>query len=1084
MTGRIQKQLTVVILMLLVVTGVPAPLLAQSDAGGLRVFVVDSTGGIIPGADVTVTNTATNTTDTRVSNSEGYAIFSPIGRGNYDVEVSLASFQTLRVRNVTVDVQQSRLVRATLEVARVAEAVEVTAEVAPVQTEEGSLGQVIKGTVAVELPLSARRYSDLALLVPGAVNSTLNTEIRGPGWFTINGTFHTQNNFTLDGFDNNQGTTNMQSLSAQVVQPSPDAISEFKLQTNSFSAEFGRSAGAVVNVSLKSGTNAIHGSSWYYNRDDALASKAWRAKLLDLPKDDLSWNQFGGTVGGPIVRNKIFYFGHYEGFRSKRSSLFLTQVPTVQQRTGVFPFPVRDPLTGQPFPNNTIPQNRMDGLGRKLVDLYPEPNLAGRVVAGGRTVENFGASRPQNEDTHKFDIRTDYSPSQRDRLFVRYSFLQQDIFRQAIFEPPVDDGAQGRGQQYSRNQSLGTSWTRTIGSNAVNEMRFGYNRTYGAFIHASVGGMTGTEFGFRGIPPELDAVGGLPRIGVSNYESMGTGSWRPQYQAPDAYQILDVLSIAKGSHALSTGFEFRHKNNEYVDVRRRNPEYTFTGFFTGDAIADLLIGWPDTIGLNNVMVAEQLQQAWAGFIQDDWKVKPNLTLNLGLRYEYVTPYWAREPFPHINFDLNTRQLVRATDDNRYLVSTDKNNLAPRLGFAYQIKPERLVARGGYGIFYGGEEFRGSSGNLVLNPPNLLSPTVQRVGSAPPPVLLSDPVPAHLVQQWNPADSVRTGLQARTFEQDAVTIHQWNVALEFRLPLSSTVEVAYVGNRGRNLPGTYAANQVPFGVDGTVPSNRPYPDWAGIELYETVARSQYDGLQLKFERRLRGGWYNLTSYTYGRAYSETGGFAAGNTPQVLNDWRAEWAPESQTPRHRLSIANIYELPIGRGRAIGTGWSGVPDFVLGGWQLSTLFTWQTGIPVNVTLATSGIDPRTGLAYSFLNRNGGGLRPNLIGEPNTGVDPNDDRFRFLDVNAYQLQPLNTPGNAPRNSAWGPRFANVDISLVKRFRASESTYFDVRAEAFNAFNWTRFMNPNGTFGSSNFGIISDAYEPRVIQLALRLAF
>ena len=460
-----------------------APGFGQSDAGGLRVLVVDGTGAVLPGADVIVTSVGTNVKETRVSNSEGYALFTPISRGTYVVEVSLTGFQSARVRDVSVDVQQDRLVRTVLEVGAVTETLEVTAQAAPVQTEDGSLGQVIKGTVAVELPLAARRYSDLALLAPGASNSLLNTEIRGPGWFTVNGTSHTQNNFVLDGFDNNQGTTNMQSLSSQVVQPSPDAIGEFKVQTNSFSAEFGRSAGAVVNVSLKSGTNSFHGSGWYYNRSDALAAKSWRANLLNQQKDDLSWNQFGATTGGPIARNKVFFFGHYEGFRSDKSNLFLTAVPTISQRSGVFPFTVRDPQTGLPFAGNAIPQARLDQLGVKLVNLYPEPNLPGRVVAGGRTVENFGVSRPRTEDTHKFDIRNDYYLTQNDRFFVRYSFLQQDIFRGAIFEPPVDDGAQGRGSQYNRNQSLGASWTRTLGSAAVNELRFGYNRTYATFSH-------------------------------------------------------------------------------------------------------------------------------------------------------------------------------------------------------------------------------------------------------------------------------------------------------------------------------------------------------------------------------------------------------------------------------------------------------------------------------------------------------------------------------------------------------------------------------------------------------------------------
>ena len=1083
MTGTVRASLWLLLVIGLVASAA-APLAAQSDAGGVRVLVVDSSSAVIPGANVTLKNLETNTSDSRVSNDEGYAIFSPIPRGTYDVEVALDRFQPVRLRNISVDVQQNRLLRVTMEVAQVTEALEVTAQSAPVQTEEGSLGQVIKGTVAVELPLAARRYSDLALLAPGATNSVLNTEIRGPGWFTVNGNFHTQNNFILDGFDNNQGTTNMQSLSAQVVQPSPDAISEFKVQTSTFSAEFGRSAGAVVNVSIKSGTNTLHGSGWYYNRDDALAAKSWRANLLNLQKDDLGWNQFGGTVGGPIVMNKAFYFGHYEGFKSNKTNLFLTQVPTAAQRSGAFPFAVVDPQTGQNFANNTIPAGRMDALGVKLANLFPAPNLPGRVVAGGRTVENYGVSQPQTEDTHKFDIRSDYYLSQRDRLFVRYSFLQQDIFRQAIFEPPVDDGAEGRGQQYSRNQSIGASWTRTFGRNMVNELRFGYNRTYATFAHASIGGTSGTDFGFKGIPPELDNVGGLPRIGVSNYSDMGTGPWRPQYQAPDAFQILDVVTMVRGSHAISTGLELRHKNNEYVDVRRRNPEYQFSGRFTGDAFADLLLGSPETFRLNNLLVAEQLQNAFAGYVQDDWKVNPNLTLNVGLRYEYTTPYWAREPFPNVNFDTATKQLVTATDDDRYLVSKDTNNWAPRLGFAYQVKPDKMVVRGGYGIFYGGEEFRGSSGNLVLNPPNLIQVQLDPVGQGGPPLLVSDPVPAHLVQQFNPANSRQIGLQARAFDQDAVTIHQWNIAYEFMLPLQSTFEIAYVGNRGRNLPGTYAANQTPFGVDGSIPANRPFSDWAGIELYETIARSQYDGLQMKFERRFNRGWYNLTSYTYGRALSEAGGFAAGNSPQLYNDWRSERAPEIQTPRHRLSVANIYQLPIGRGRAIGTEWDGLKDFFLGGWQLSMLVSWQTGIPVNVTLATNGIDPQTGQTYRFLNRNGGGLRPNLVGTPNTGIDPKEDRFRFLDTNAYQVQTLNTPGNAPRNSAWGPRYGNLDISFVKRFRTGTATYFDFRAEAFNAFNSTRFRNPSGGFGTTSYGIISDAYDPRVVQIALRFAF
>jgi hypothetical protein len=1077
------RHLSLAVLMLCL-SGAATPGFGQTDAGSLRVLVLDDSAAVVPGATVTITNAATGVATTRVSSEEGYATFSPLPRGTYTVETTLDGFQPVRTTNVTVDINQTRLLRVTMQVARLAEAVEVVAEAAPIQTEQASLGEVLKSEVIQELPLAARRYTDLALLVPGATGSTLNTEIRGPGWFTVNGTSHTQNNFILDGFDNNQGTTNMQSLSSQVVQPSPDAISEFKVQTNSFSAAFGRSAGAVVNVSLKSGTNSVHGSSWYYNRDDALASRSWRANLLNQPKDDLKWNQYGGTVGGPVVRNKLFYFGHYEGFKSDRTNFFLTQVPTADMRQGVFPFAIRDPLTGLNFPNNTIPADRFDPLGVKLVNLYAQPTQAGRTAAGGRIIENFAVARPHTEDTHKFDVRSDYYASDRDRIFARYSFLRQDVFRNPIFDPPADDGVEGRGQQYNRNHSLGASWSRTFGNAMVNEMRFGYNRTYAAFNHASIGGMTGTEFGFRNIPPELDSVGGLPQIGVSNYNNLGTGPWRPQYQAPDAYQVSDVLSLAKGEHSIQAGFEFRHKNNEFVDLRRRVPEYNFTGRFTGDAVADLLLGFTDIFRLNNFMVAEQLQDAWSGYLQDDWKVNPNLTLNAGLRYEYVTPYWAKEPNPHINFDFATRQLVRATDDDKYLVDKDLNNLAPRLGVAYQLKPDKVVLRGGYGMFYGPEEFRGSSGNMVLNPPNLIQLTLQPVGTGPPAIRLSDPVPGHLIQQWDPAQSRNVSLQTREREQQAITIHQWNVATEFMLPFNSSVEVAYVGNRSANLPGTFQINQVPFGVDGSIPANRPYPEWQNMELYQTKAHGSYDGLQLKFQRRMSNGWYNLTSYTFSHAISETGGFAAGNTPQYLDDWRSERANDSQTPRHRLSVANVYQLPIGRGRAIGTDMGRLADFLVGGWQISTLFTYQTGIPVNVSLATNGVDPATGRTYLFFNRNGGSLRPNMVGTPNSGIDPGEDRFRFLDVNAFQLQALNTPGNAPRNSAWGPSFRNIDLSLVKRFPIDAAKYIDLRIESFNTLNWVNYRAPAAAFGTPTFGIINDAFDPRVMQVAVRFAF
>ena len=340
---------------LLLLCLLPAAALAQTDSGTIRVLVTDGSTAPVADAQVKLTNVSTGVVTARLTGEEGYAIFSPIVRGVYLAEVAKGGFQLTRVTDLRLDVDERKLVRVTMQVSGVSETVEVSAAADIVQSEQASLGQVIRGSVAVELPLAARRYTDLALLVPGATESTVLTTTRGPGWFVVNGNYQAQNNFIIDGVDNNQGTTNAQALSAQVVQPSPDAIAEFKVQTNSYSAEFGRSAGAAINVVIKSGTNGLHGSAWYYNRDTSLAATPWSNNLIGAGKPELKWHQFGGTFGGPVVKNKLFYFVDYEGFKQSFANAFLVTVPTEAEKGGVFYRAVTDPDTKVPFPNNTDP---------------------------------------------------------------------------------------------------------------------------------------------------------------------------------------------------------------------------------------------------------------------------------------------------------------------------------------------------------------------------------------------------------------------------------------------------------------------------------------------------------------------------------------------------------------------------------------------------------------------------------------------------------------------------------------------------------------------------------------------------------
>ena len=1056
---------------------------AQTDSGTIRIFVADATAAPIVDAKVTLTNVATGVVTIRETGGEGYAVFAPIVRGSYEADVAKTGFRQTRVTGISLDVDERKLVRVDLAVASVSESIEVSAAADIVQTEQGALGQVIKGAVAVELPLAGRRYSDLALLVPGATESTVLTTTRGPGWFVVNGNYQAQNNFIVDGVDNNQGTTNAQALSSQVVQPSPDAIGEFKVQTNGYSAEFGRSAGAVVNLVLKSGTNQPHGSAWYYNRDKSLAATPWQANLIGAGKPELKWHQYGGTIGGPIKKNKLFYFTDFEGFNRSFADQFLTTVPTEAVKNGTFYRAVTDPETRAAFPGNVIPVSRFDPLGKKLLDLYPVANLPGTTGSSGLTTNNYGVSRPGTENTQKADVKGDYNPSTKDVFSLRWSFLRQDIYRQAIFDGP-GDGNGNQGGQFNINHSYGLTWTRTLSPTVVNVFRFGYNRTNASFTPATLNGAGAAAFGFKNLPPESISKGngGLPQISVTNYNQLGTRNFRPQFQKPELFQFLDSLSIIRGTHSIRTGFETRQKNNLFQDLTRTVPAYTFGGRFTGEAAADLLTGYVQQFDANTQAVVEQLQKAYAIYFQDDWKLTPSLTLNLGLRYEYTTPFYAKGANKNINFDPKTGQLVYPKSATDYLVNADHSNLGPRLGIAWQVIPSKLVLRAGYGLFFSGEDIFGSDINLPLNPPQLIPVTLQQVGTTgPAPFKLNDGPPSGLFTNINTSI---ISLRAREKDFHAARIQQFNVAVQYQLPSKSTFEIAYVGNRGNNLQSAYALNQTPFGVDGAVAANRPFPQWTQITMGATRARSWYNSLQLKYEKQLTRGVYSLASYTWASALDEAGSYDAGTQPQYLDQFAIERGPQSQTARHRFTWSNVYELPFGRSRKFGSNWNKVVDGFLGGWQLSGILTTRTGLPINVTLAATGVNPATNANYAFLNRNGGSLRPNRIGDANSGIDPKVDRLHFLSVSGFAVQTVNTPGNSSRNVALGPKMFNTNLSLVKRFAVTEGSAIDLRFEAFNAFNNVNFSNPNTTFGNANFGQITGAGDPRQTQIAVRYRF
>ena len=1087
----------------------------QQDAGSLRILVEDPSGTAVPGAKVTVRSADTNTAAAQTTTGEGYATFVPIVRGNYLVDVSKEGFRSVHLTGVSIDVNQSRIERVQLELSAVASSVEVSAAPALLQTEDASLGQVVGGGLIQELPLAGRRYTDLTLLAPGSTESTADPSLRGPGWLVVNGNSQIMNNFLLDGFDNNQNTHNVQGRSAQVAQPSPDALSEFKLQTDNYSAEYGRAMGAVINASIKSGTNQLHGSAWWYNRDSALAANAWVNNWQNLGKNNLQWNQEGGTVGGPILKDKLFVFGDYENFRSSVSSAASSTVPTMAMRQGNYSgltIALTDPLGGV-FPGNQIPVNRQDPLALKIFNtVYPAPNFSGpgTVGSGGRPVNNYVRQATTTEFSNKFDTRVDYNLGARNRIFGRESYYRDTSDLEPTFPGIADTGAQSGGPQFAQTEAFGLSWTSVISPTAINEVRYGFNKTWANFSAATNGSSTtGTSFGFLGLPPSLDAVGGLPRMTITNYGSLGVGNYRPQYHNPLLHQIGDTFSLVRGTHSIKAGVDYRYKEDIYVDLSNRTVSYNFDGNYTGDASADMLLSLTQAVSGETFFEAHEAIQNYAAFAQDSWKASRALTIDFGLRYEYTTPYYGTggSGGQNVNYDYLNKQLEEAsglpttfgakTCSNKYCQNPDSLDFGPRIGAAYQIN-RRLVLRSGFGIFFDGEDIHGTSqGASLINPPNVYPISFTRQGSkGPTPQVFSAALPANFLNTSSIASNT-LAVSSRPPDQYSARVFQGNVTLQIATTKTSSVEIAYVGNTADHLESPFTPNIVPYGQDGSITANLPFPQFLSYKALQDNAKAHYNALQAKFEKRFSQSWYSLASYDYQSGFADTSYFGtSGGGTENYNFSGPVPTPiyqpafNEQLTRQRLSVTNVYKLPFGRGKRFLAQISKPLDLAIGGWQVQGIVTAKTGMPVNVTLATSGVDPVTGKSYTFfINSGGDQLRPNRIGDPNTGISPETDRFHFLNISAFALQPINTPGSAARNVAWGPGAFNADASLSKRFMIDERKSLDFRFESFNTLNHVNFANPASVYGASNFGVITTTAvgalgNSRQVQMALRFAF
>jgi Carboxypeptidase regulatory-like domain/TonB dependent receptor-like, beta-barrel len=1070
---------------------------AQQDAATIVGEVTDPSRGVIPKAVITVTNAATGITTTTETNDRGLYNVPGLRPGEYVIVVEAPGFSRFVRTGLILQVAQVLQLDASLQTGSISESVEVTGAAPMLETQTSSRGLVIDERKILDLPLNGRDYNQLALLSPGVLPGTPRlASVNFKGVLNVNGNRTFNNVFLLDGVDNISYSNSFRGENVQLVQPSIEALQEFKIQTNAYSAEYGRSSGAVVNATIKSGTNQVHGSVFEFLRDDALDSNNYFSKLLNAPKPKRKRNQFGGAVGGPIVRNRTFWFADYEGLRDQEGIPRTRLVPTAAEKAGLFSTVVNDPFApGRPeFARNAaglwvIPRERWDPVAAKVVALIPDPNVPGSTIY---------ASTPVTDTRQdQFDVRVDHQVAQGISFFGRYSFVDTNTFRPAPL-PGIVEGSfnDAFGSNLNRSQGLALGSTWIVSSSLVGDFRFGFARgnyfTYPPFA----GENSAAEFGIPNVPSDPAIVGGLPKMNIQGFDAVGRHTSTPQFQTPRSWNPRVTFTLSRQSHLFKFGGEFLHVQTKINDLNATIGRMNFENRFTNRAVGDLLLGLPSQLALTSYTVMDQGQDMQFYFVQDDYRIAQRLTLNLGIRYEFATPPRERDD-QLANFDPATGQMTFSQDGGlfeRTLIHPDRNNFAPRLGFSYS-PTDRWVIRSAYGIFYSHTVRQGREGMLGFNPPYLVDNLLQTgvsgaaaVASAAP-FRLSTGYPQGLLDPTTLAPTV----QRRGQDPDQVTpsIHQFNVGAQYQLASDMALDVAYVGNKGKHLPGFRNLNQraVIPNVDGSqTAGNRPYQAFGDIQWMENRVESDYNSFQVSLEKRLSKGLTGLLSYTLGEALTDapdhisTSGGGAGidtgtfREPQDSYNLAADRGPAEFDIRHRFVASYVWELPFGHGRRYGTQWNAATNFVLGGWQLTGIHVVQSGLALTATLGGA----------SVLNIGGERrARPNLVGDPEL---PSSQRTieRWFNTDAFSAFSPSPQafGNAGVGIMRGPGYANFDFTLAKDFRLDATRRVQFRTEIFNAFNRANFGPPNIMRDSSGFGQILTAGNARIVQFGLKFYF
>jgi hypothetical protein len=1178
------------------------PTWAQKDTGSIVGTVKDGTGAVVADAAVEVTDIDRGQTFKTTTSEAGEFVASPLHVGRYKVSITKAGFKKAVSELVELNVQGRVAVNIALTVGQITEEMVVTGAAPLLETETSELGQVVDQKRVSNLPLNGRNFAQLALLSTGTAPSEPGARDEGGYGFSANGARSLQNNFLLDGVDNNSNLPDLLNETNFVIQPPVEALQEFKVQTNAYSAEFGRGNGAIVNAVIKSGTNQFHGSAWEFLRNNKLDGRNYFDDPTK-PVPQYQQNQFGVTFGGPVDipgfyngKNRTFFFVDYEGFRVRQAQTQTGFVPPAAWRTGDFSslidytnvtgtdcngaptyageiFDARLARVGVagkadcgvPFqydgtglPLNIIPATpavtgggSLDPLALRLAALYP---AAGVLQASGN---NFLANPVRRETRNNFDARVDQKFSDKDNMFVRFSIENQPSFIPGTFGGLADGGGFFSGDENFSYRSVAISWMHILKPELINEFRLGYNRVNAQRLqlNANTDVSGSSAINFPGVP-FAPGIGGLPQLNFNDVATLGSPTFLPSKELQNSYTMSENLTWVRGRHTWKYGTEIRREEFTIFQPAAARGTLNFDSTLSGNpgaigsggtGFASFMAGLTSGGSINNLHNVDYFRNTFAFYAQDDWKVTPNLVLNLGLRYELFGT--VSERFNDTgNFDLSnptdptiivpkgknaqltpiiSQEVKISATGSRGLINSDLNNFAPRIGLAWQFTP-KTVMRLGYGIFYGGQE-NGPYSNPSpgFNPPFFVNQSLIAPCGAPSAnPATQDCSVTGMSNLFNgfPANSLVDPNTPIFFSVDknlrTPYMQQWHLGFERELPGNSVFALTYAGSKGTKLYTFFNGNQATPTTDSTAPTapRRPVksagctlatPDLCspvfdtGIDWFRSTGSSIYHSLQARYEKRFSKGLQFEASYTWAHSIDIASNANLGPT-QNNSDFRdfrnpgAERGNSDFDVRHRFVFNSIYELPFGHGKKFFGEAGGFTNQVVGGWQLANILSLSTGNWYTV-LDSNG---------DFANADGGAggvsQRPDVVGDPtkagpvagNPGcVAPSRIRTStaWFNTCAFVDPAQGSFGNVGRNTIESPGYKTWDLSIFKNFRTTEKTNLEFRAEFFNVLNHTNFLFANSgpqsgnnatVLGAPQFGALTAARAPRQIQFALKFSY